>query len=316
MILLLGGLRASKIMHEDLLHSILRVPMYIFDITPIGRIVNRFSKDQYTMDESLPTVIYSYLSTLFRVIEVIVAISFVTPMFLVGLIPLGSIYYYTQKYYIATTRQLKRWTSVLQSPIYSHFSESLDGVSSIRAFGQSRRFMEENEGRLDANLRAFYLSIAANRWLAVRLEFVGNIIVTSAAIFAVVNRDTIDPGFGALSVSYALSVTQTLNWMVRMTSERETNIVSVERIKEYISLPCEAVERSEQPGHPPADWPSQGAIEFNNMWMRYRDGLPPVIKGITCEIKPSEKVGVVGRTGSGEHPSTYCTRLCFIVLFF
>ncbi len=144
-------------------------------------------------------------------------------------------YNYIQTYYLSTSRELKRLDSVTRSPIYAHFQETLGGVTTIRAYRQENRFVEENEVKLDTNQRAYFPSISCNRWLAVRLEFLGSIIIFGAAILSVVTILTtgnIDDGLVGLSVSYALSVTQALNWAVRQFCEIETNIVSVERVKE------------------------------------------------------------------------------------
>lgn len=202
---------------------------------------------------------------------------------------------------------------MLRSPLISHFSESLDGVTSIRAYRVQQRFTLDSESRLDTQLRAYYHNVAANRsalrrchhvhvlssrWLAVRLEFVGNFIVTSAAAFAVLNRHSLDPGLGAMSISYALTITQTLNWMVRMTSERETAVVSVERIQEFVEAPVEAPPHTDAPLAP--TWPQRGVIEFKNFEMRYRPSLPLVLRGLSCTIREREKVGVCGRTGAGK----------------
>lgn len=278
----------------------MRVPMRVFDVTPIGRMLNRFSKDLYTVDENLPSTLSSYISALFRVLEVVIVISYVANIFLAALVPIGIVYYITQKYYINTSREVQRLDSVLRSPIYSHFSESLDGTSSIRAFSAQGRFIEENHTRLDDNQQAYYANISLNRWLATRLELVGNVIVTMAALSAVMSRDSISSRYGALAISYALGVTQTLNWMVRMTSERETAVVSVERIEEYCQLEPEAPLESEPHLKPPVSWPSDGAIEFNNFQMRYRPDLDLVLRGLNCSIRPHEKVGIVGRTGAGK----------------
>ena len=143
---------------------------------------------------------------------------------------IGFIYIYIQRYYLATSRELKRLDSVGKSPIYSHFQETIAGVSTIRAYGQQRRFTFENETRLDDNQRAYFPSIACNRWLAVRLEFLGSIIIFGAAIFAVIGviygtgTSIIDAGVVGLSVSYALSVTQALNWVIRTYCEIEVYI--------------------------------------------------------------------------------------------
>ncbi|MES1913890.1 MAG: hypothetical protein MHM6MM_006037 [Cercozoa sp. M6MM] len=192
--------------------------------------------------------------------------------------------------------------SVSVSPVYSHFGETLDGASTVRALGAESAFATEAGVRLNRNMRSYYPGVSANRWLAVRLEFCGTVIASMTALLLVVTRSTVSPGVAGLALSYALSVTSTLNWMVRMTAERETNIVSVERIQEYSGPP---VVPSEAPlvvegNRPPATWPSTGAIELQQVEMRYREGLPLVLKGLNASIRPREKVGIVGRTGAGK----------------
>lgn len=139
-------------------------------------------------------------------------------------------------------------------------------------------------------------SVIANRWLAVRLEMVGNLIIFFAALFAVLSRDTVDPGTVGLSVSYALQITQTLNWLVRMTSEVETNIVAVERIKEYAETKQEAAWENPDVTVP-KNWPEYGKVQFKNFDVRYREGLDLVLRNMSFTVNGMEKVGIVGRTG-------------------
>ena len=295
------SLRASRVMHEKLVVSITRAPMSFFDTVPIGRILNRFSKDMYTIDETLPSSTYSFLSTTFSVIGTVFTIAYVSPMFLVAIPFLAVAYRYIQRYYIATSREVKRWDSVLRSPIYSFFTETLDGASTIRAYAVEDRFIATNQSQLDKNLEAYYLSIAANRWLAVRLEFIGNFLVFAAALFVATRKGQIDPSLAGLALSYALGITQTLNWTVRMVSEMETNIVSVERVNEYIQVAPEAPEEVTDPRHvPKASWPTEGHIIISDLYARYRPNLDDVLKGLNLEIQPGEKVGIVGRTGAGK----------------
>jgi len=294
----LAGQRAAEHFHAGLLASLLRAPMSFFDTTPLGRILNRFSKDTYTIDEVLMTSFNQYFLTLTSVVATLAVIGYATPFFLVAMIIPAVLYYSTQVYYVPTSRELKRLDSVSRSPIFSHFSETLDGVSTIRAFREQAQFVWENETKLDYNLQAYYINVSSNRWLAMRLEFVGTCIVALAALFAVIAKDTISAGVGGLSVSYALGVTQALNWMVRMTSDRETNIVSVERVKEYAEVESEAPAIIE-PG-PHEGWPAYGAISLKNLSLRYRPGLPLVLNRVNVDIKAGEKVGIVGRTGAGK----------------
>ncbi|XMA08741.1 hypothetical protein WAI453_001532 [Rhynchosporium graminicola] len=241
-----------------------------------------------------------------RAIFTLAVISTTTPAFVAFIVPLAAVYYWVQRYYLRTSRELKRLDSVSRSPIYAHFQESLGGITTIRAYRQQERFAQENEWRVDANLRAYFPSINANRWLAVRLEFLGSIIIVSAAGFAIVAVTTgtkLDPGMVGLSMSYALQITQSLNWIVRQTVEVETNIVSVERVLEYARLPSEAPEVLHR-HRPPISWPASGAVNFNEYSTRYREGLDLVLKNITLDIKPHEKIGVVGRTGAGKSSLT------------
>eukprot|EP00047_Mylnosiga_fluctuans_P021846 m.109714 g.109714 ORF g.109714 m.109714 type:complete len:1474 (+) comp9049_c0_seq5:48-4469(+) len=297
-----AAVSASRSMHAKMLTAVMRSPMAFFDTTPLGRIVNRFSKDVYAIDETIPRSLRSYITTALQVLSIIVVISYSTPLFMVAILPMGLLYYWIQRYYIATSRQLQRLESVSRSPIYALFSETLNGVSSIRAYNRQAQFTATNESKVDGNMTAYYPSICANRWLALRLEFVGNCIIFFAALFAVIDRGSIDPGLVGLSLSYAMSVTQTLNWMVRMSTQLESDIVAVERVEEYIQLPSEAPLFLEH--RPASDWPATGSIRFDNFALRYRPGLDLVLRNLTCDVRGGEKIGIVGRTGAGKSSLT------------
>ncbi|XP_046388552.1 multidrug resistance-associated protein 1-like [Ischnura elegans] len=298
----LGCWNAGRKLHCLLLKGVLRAPMAFFDTTPLGRILARFSKDLDVMDSSLPSVITDIVYCAFEVMATLFVISYSTPMFLTVVGGIGLIYYFVQRFYITTSRQLKRLESISRSPIYSHFGESISGAQSLRAYGVQDRFIHENETRVDKNQMCYYPSIVANRWLAVRLEMVGNLIMFFASLFAIIGRDSLSSGDVGLSISYALQVTEGLNWCVRMASEVETNIVAVERIKEYGETNPEAPW--ELKSLLPRDWPSKGRVEFRNFEVRYRDGLDLVLKGIDFDVSGGEKVGIVGRTGAGKSSLT------------
>ncbi|KAL8913430.1 MAG: hypothetical protein Q9171_001723 [Xanthocarpia ochracea] len=241
-----------------------------------------------------------------RAIYTLVLIAASTPAFVALILPLGGVYLYIQRYYLRTSRELKRLDSISRSPIYAHFQESLGGMTTIRAYRQQQRFALENEWRVDENLRAYFPSISANRWLAVRLEFIGSFIILAAASFAIISVATgssLSAGMVGLAMSYALQITQSLNWIVRQTVEVETNIVSVERVLEYARLPSEAPERVSK-NKPKTGWPAHGAVNISNYSTRYRPGLDLVLKDINLDIKAHEKIGVVGRTGAGKSSLT------------
>nr|XP_054955341.1 multidrug resistance-associated protein 1 isoform X5 [Pan paniscus] len=299
----IGGILASRCLHVDLLHSILRSPMSFFERTPSGNLVNRFSKELDTVDSMIPEVIKMFMGSLFNVIGACIVILLATPIAAIIIPPLGLIYFFVQRFYVASSRQLKRLESVSRSPVYSHFNETLLGVSVIRAFEEQERFIHQSDLKVDENQKAYYPSIVANRWLAVRLECVGNCIVLFAALFAVISRHSLSAGLVGLSVSYSLQVTTYLNWLVRMSSEMETNIVAVERLKEYSETEKEAPWQIQETA-PPSSWPQVGRVEFRNYCLRYREDLDFVLRHINVTINGGEKVGIVGRTGAGKSSLT------------
>lgn len=298
-------IQGSKKMHNDMASSVLRAPMSFFETTPIGRILNRFSNDIYKIDEILGRVFGMFFNNSAKVLFTVFVICFSTWEFILIAAPLTVLYIYYQQYYLKTSRELRRLDSVSRSPIYANFQESLNGVSIIRAYGQEERFKFLNRNRIDRNMRAYHPAINANRWLAVRLEFLGSIIILGSSGLAILSlkSGSISAGLVGLSVSYALQVTQSLNWIVRMTVEVETNIVSVERVLEYSKLTPEAPEVIED-NRPPSSWPERGEVVFKDYSTRYRPELDLVLKNINLAIKANEKIGIVGRTGAGKSSLT------------
>ncbi|XP_018907576.2 multidrug resistance-associated protein 1 isoform X5 [Bemisia tabaci] len=299
----IGCLLASRSIFFFFVDGVINAPLSFMDVTPSGRILVRFLKDLDVMDYSLPLILHDMVYCLIQVIATLFVISFSTPLFIVVILPISVVYYLIQRFYVPTSRQLKRLESVSRSPIYSHFGESVTGAAVIRAFGVQNRFIAESEQKVDFNQVCYFPSIIANRWLAVRLESIGNLIILSAAIFAVLGRDTLSAGLVGLSISYALQMTQTLTWLVRMTSDVETNIVAVERIKEYGETKQEAAWNIPEKA-PPSTWPEKGQVVFKDFKVRYREGLELVLKGINFTVEGGEKVGIVGRTGAGKSSLT------------
>ncbi len=319
----LGG---AKRLHNKMLSNLLRSPMSFFDTTPQGRILNRFGKDVDVLDTTMPMILRGWITCLLAVIATFGMIAYVTPVFLAPILVILICYYVVQRIYVATSRELKRLESVSRSPIYSHFGETVNGVQTIRAYNLQRQFIEESENKVDNNQKANYPSVVANRWLAVRLEMVGNLIIFLSALFAVLGRESVTPGLVGLSISYALSVTQTLNWLVRMTSEVESNIVAVERLKEYAETETEAAWDSQEGKKPESSWPKEGAISFVDYSVRYRyeegliahvqrtnlilfvliirEGQNLVLQDLSFDVEGGQRVGIVGRTGAGKSSLT------------
>ncbi|NXT94482.1 MRP1 protein, partial [Anhinga rufa] len=299
MVVSIGGIFASRHLHLNLLHNVLRSPMSFFERTPSGNLVNRFSKEIDTIDSTIPPIIKMFMGSTFNVIGACIIILLATPIAAVIIPPLGLVYLLVQRFYVATSRQLKRLESVSRSPVYSHFNETLLGVSVIRAFEEQKRFIKQNDMKVDENQKAYYPSIVANRWLAVRLECVGNCIVLFAALFAVVARNKLSAGLVGLSVSYSLQITAYLNWLVRMSSELETNIVAVERVKEYAEMEKEFVMLFWGVDSPTISQPSENlsilgrCLEMFSLFPR-----------VSCSCISSQQIGIVGRTGAGKSSLT------------
>ncbi|XP_067139263.1 multidrug resistance-associated protein 1-like [Centruroides vittatus] len=303
MLLAAGTMRASGILHRRMLDYVMRAPMYFFDTTPLGRILNRFGKDIDVVDTQIPLCFDSWIYCFLSVLGTLIIISINSPLFVVSVIPIIIFYYFLQMMYLATSRQLKRMESVTRSPIYNNFSETINGVSSIRAYRVQKHFTNRADERVDVNQTCYFHSLAVNRWLGIRLEFLGSFILLATALLVVWARDDMDSGIVGLNLSYALGVTESFTWLVRMSAELETKIVSVERIDEYSQL------ESEAPWYLPSNkpdkiWPPTGKISFLNYSTRYRKGLDLVLKRINLNVEPQEKVGVVGRTGAGKSSLT------------
>ena len=300
----IGGLNASTKLHDNMLQSVLGAPMSFFDTNPKGRIVNRFAKDIDLVDGSIPLTFGALMRLGFGVFGVLTVISTTLPIFIAIIIPISFVYWFLQKFYVSTSRQLRRLESSTRSPVYSWFGEAVSGVSTVKAYGLQEEFCKQMEDKVDINGQTMVPNYTSNRWLSIRLELLGNIIVLFAALLAILGRDTLEPGMVGLSLSYAMQITGQLGLLIRQTSQIENNMVSVERIKEYqYSLPQEA--EWEIPSDPKEEqWPTAGNIVLRNFEMRYREGLPLVLRGVNLDINSGERIGIVGRTGSGKSSLT------------
>lgn len=299
------GIYASKRIFRKLLKTILHSKVRFFDTTPIGRIMNRFSKDLESTDQELMPYLHGAFYSLVECITIIFLITFITPQFIMIAVLVTILYYYVGLFYISGSRELKRLDSITKSPIYQHFSETLVGVTTIRAFGDEIRFIKENLQKIDANNKPFFYLWVANRWLSFRVDLVGALVVLGAGIFILLDIDKIDVGLAGISITYAISFTEGALWLVRFYSEVEMNMNSVERLKEYMHVEQEPYE--EKSIEPNQDWPQEGKIEINDLSLRYAPQLPRVIKNVSFTVNAKTKIGIVGRTGAGK--STIITAL-------
>ncbi|XP_044008333.1 ATP-binding cassette sub-family C member 10 isoform X2 [Aphidius gifuensis] len=294
-----GGINSAKTMHKNLLKTIINAKLNFFDSQSLGRILNRFSSDTYTVDDSLPFISNILLSQLFALIGTLIITSYGLPWIFLIFAPLVPIYHWIQHHYRLTSRELKRISSTSLSPLYTHFNETLQGLSCIRAFRSVPRFKHDNEIYLELNQKTIFSSFAAGQWLALRLQFIGIALLAGVCLMAVLQHqfDVADPGLIGLSITYALSVTTLLSGVVNTFTETEREMISVERIKQYLeNVPVE----NNTGDNPPYAWPGQGVIEFNNVVLRYREHYLPSLNFVTFKTRPAEKIGIVGRTGAGK----------------
>ncbi|XP_076446135.1 multidrug resistance-associated protein 1-like isoform X2 [Babylonia areolata] len=291
-------IQASRRLHDRMLTCLFRAPMAFFDTTPSGRVMNRISTDMEIVDNLMPLILREIVSTITVLIATIVVLLVTAPLMAVILVPVAVLCYFPMAAYIPVSRQCKRLEAVTRSPIFAHFGETVSGAATIRAYRATDRFIAESRARVDRNQVFYFTWVAGIRWIQMALDFVTNVVVFAAAMLEIVSPNP-SGGSAGLSVSYALQLSYTLNYMVRMLTDFETNIVSVERIKEYSELPSEApwVNRVRRPI---PTWPPRGRLEFRDFQTRYRPGLELVLKGVTCLIQGGEKIGIVGRTGAGK----------------
>ncbi|KAJ7056631.1 ABC transporter [Mycena amicta] len=291
---------ASQNFHKGALKRIMYAPMSFFDTTPLGRIMHRFTKDIDTIDSTLGDALRMFASTASNILGAIILIAIVETWFLIAVACILLLYYFAAAFYRASAREIKRLDALLRSSLYTHFSESLSGLATIRAYGVSERFLRDNERLMDTENRAYWLSVTNQRWLGIRLDFLGSMLTFVVAMLAVGARFSISPAQTGLVLSYILSVQQAFGWMVRQSAEVENDMNSVERVF-YYATEIEQEAPNEIPETKPvASWPAQGQIEMKNIVLKYRPGLPAVIKGLSMSVRAGEKIGIVGRTGAGK----------------
>lgn len=298
-ILFWGSRRASWHIHEKLLTSILRAKFRFFDSTPLGQLTNRFSKDIQALDQEVAPVAIGLLHSAASVLTIVILISVITPGFLIPGFFITIMYVLTGLFYIRSSRDLKRIEAVQRSPLFQHFGETLSGVVTIRAYGDESRFIQESHQRVNTHNRPFIYLWATNRWLAFRIDIAGAFVSFFSGMFVVLKAGTIDPGAAGLALSYAITFTQNVLWLVRLYAANEQNMNAVERLQEYINVEQEAPAAIPET-KPASNWPSHGAVEFIGYSTRYRSDLEPVLKRVTFRIDPGQKVGIVGRTGAGK----------------
>ncbi|XP_077829986.1 ATP-binding cassette sub-family C member 4 isoform X5 [Macaca mulatta] len=289
---------SSQTLHNKMFESILKAPVLFFDRNPIGRILNRFSKDIGHLDDLLPLTVLDFIQTLLQVVGVVSVAVAVIPWIAIPLVPLGIVFIFLRRYFLETSRDVKRLESTTRSPVFSHLSSSLQGLWTIRAYKAEERCQELFDAHQDLHSEAWFLFLTTSRWFAVRLDAICAMFVIVVAFGSLILAKTLDAGQVGLALSYALTLMGMFQWCVRQSAEVENMMISVERVIEYTDLEKEAPWECQK--RPPPTWPHEGVIIFDNVNFMYSLDGPLVLKHLTALIKSREKVGIVGRTGAGK----------------
>uniref|UniRef100_A0A8C7JKT3 Multidrug resistance-associated protein 4 n=1 Tax=Oncorhynchus kisutch TaxID=8019 RepID=A0A8C7JKT3_ONCKI len=290
--------KAAQSLHNRMFNSILRTPVRFFDVNPIGRILNRFSKDISQLDSMLPNTFVDFSQSILQNIGVVVVAASVMPWILIPVVPLLIIFLFLRRYFLQTSRDVKRLESTTRSPVFSHLSSSLQGLWTIRAFGAEERFQNTFDAHQDLHSESWFLFLVTSRWFALRLDGICAAFVTVTAFGCLFLRDGLEAGAVGLVLSYAVTLLGNFQWTIRQSAEMENMMTSVERVVEYTELESEAPWETQK--RPPPEWPSKGLITFDRVSFSYSSDGPVVLKDMKAMFRPKEKVGIVGRTGAGK----------------
>ncbi|XP_070711624.1 ATP-binding cassette sub-family C member 4-like [Pempheris klunzingeri] len=293
-----GLVRSAQTLHNSMFSAVIRTPVRFFDINPIGRILNRFSKDISQMDSTLPITFVDFYQLFLQNIGVVAVSASVIPLILIPVVPLVLIFLYLRRFYLHTSRDVKRLESTTRSPVFSHLSSSLQGLWTIRALRAEERLKKAFDAHQDLHSEAWFLFLMTSRWFALRLDSICSLFITSATFGCILLRDGLEAGEVGLVLTYAVTLVGNFQWTMRQSAEVENMMTSVERVVEYTELESEAPWETHK--RPPPDWPSKGLMTFDRVSFSYSSDGPLVLKDLSATFQPNEKVGIVGRTGAGK----------------
>ncbi|KAJ3366758.1 hypothetical protein GGF32_003402 [Allomyces javanicus] len=291
------ALRVAKLTLAKLLTAVLRAPMAWWDVTPSGRTLNRMTNDQRIIDRAIPGLSNSILSYILMVLGTLVTIATATPWFLVAFAPILGLFLVVQRIYLASSREIERVLMAQASPVYQHLTESLEGLTTVRAFAADAQFESVAEFKVDLSAAGIYTLNAIRIWLSVQLQLLGTGMVGVFGVLAVATPVT-GPAVLGTALTFAMRVTSMFASLIMTSAQLENSLVSMERVQEYMDAPAEASETT--PFALDAAWPVRGEIEFRDYSTRYRASLDPVLKHINLKINAGERVGICGRTGGGK----------------
>ncbi|XP_042073259.1 ATP-binding cassette sub-family C member 12 isoform X2 [Haplochromis burtoni] len=300
--------QASCKFHDMLFKKIIDSPMSFFDTTPTGRLLNtgdcqwcHFSKDQDEVETVLPLVMDSFLQCSLLVASTVVVISVIFPAMLVVGVIMAAFLAFTVFVFQRSIRHMKNLENISRSPWFSLTPSTLHGLSTIHAYSRRDSLIEQFNILTDINSKYLFMFNAGTRAFAFCLELMAATTTLFVALFVVLSsNDLISPSLKGLAISYSLQLTGMLQYVARLSIEVEARFDSAKRLQEYVTDCKSEVPRHVKETQIPQDWPSSGGITFVDYKMRYRENSPIVLNGIDFHIQPGEKLGIVGRTGSGK----------------
>lgn len=296
------GIKAGVELHDKMLASILKAPVRFFDTTPVGRLLQRFSRDLESVDIQLQWSFESAVQSLFQILVSLSLIIISVPLVLVVILPIGLVYWKLQLAYRASAREAKRMDSIARSPRYAHFKETLGGLPVIRAYKKEEWFREQFFTYLERSQKASVNNFLLNRWFSIRIPMIGALISGTTALCLIFSVGTgrLSAATAGLVVIYSMSFWEALNWGIRILSDLESRMTSIERIRFMTQIPSEKLFVTEERVFVDANWPEHGHIRFSGVHARYDESLPEVVKGLNVDIPGRAQVGIVGRTGAGK----------------
>ncbi|XP_015788861.1 multidrug resistance-associated protein 4-like [Tetranychus urticae] len=296
--------RSSINLHNSIFFRVLRSPMALFESQPIGRILNRFSRDLGIIDELLPLNAYTLLMTSFQVAGILITVGYVSWYLIFPAIILLILACTWRTIYIPTGQAIKRLEGVTRSPVYSHISTTIDGLPTIRAFGTEGMFTDQFRVILNNHSATWFLFLCASRTLGMLIDWTCVFYTTITTFALIASANLIPAGDAGMALSNAFGLMGLMQYFIRQSTEFESQMTSVERIVEYTTLPLEAELETEK--RPPPEWPTKGLIKFDHLTLQYPTAPKPTLENITITIHSGEKIGVVGRTGAGKSSLLSC----------
>uniref|UniRef100_UPI0037E705BF ATP-binding cassette sub-family C member 12-like n=1 Tax=Semicossyphus pulcher TaxID=241346 RepID=UPI0037E705BF len=288
-------------LHNTMFKKIIASPMSFFDTTPTGRIINRFSKDQEEVDTVLPLHMDPFIQFSLMITYTIVIIATVFPPLLIAVLIMAALFTAILFVFQRSIRHMKKMENISRSPCISLTTSTLQGLSTIHAYNIRDSHIKLFKSLNDLNSNHYLLFQSGTRWLSFWLDFMASTMTLMVALFIVLSSDDlISPASKGLALSYTIQLTGTLQFVVRQATEVEARFNSVERLQEYITDCTSEAPRHIKEAQVPEDWPKSGAITFQGYKMRYRENTPIVLNKLDFLIRAGEKLGIVGRTGSGK----------------